>query len=273
MRDATRDFVTRLFIYTNTLADTNVAQHVDVDGFRRNAQNKPLTNEDAYMQSISRARLLVRRLEATTQALYDGGGMLLLAAQLPLHMSASIIPAISALTDHIGSSVEIIEDLYTVGHEQATLASEDQVDFDYRGSISWRMSRLSMINAFDGSAIDSMTMLLNSDDSANASRDALTEDGEEMVGMEEAFSRGPRAGSNALATGGSIGESLAKSGTMSLESDARTRSGSKAESVNTLATRAGYDSESITTVTNPNNEGRSTGVNADLPDDDDEDRK
>ena len=62
-----------------SLGGINVAQHVDVDGIRPES-GLPSTSPQ-YMQTVEKARSLVRSLEAATQALYDDGMTLFMVVQ------------------------------------------------------------------------------------------------------------------------------------------------------------------------------------------------
>nr|VWO94819.1 Guanyl nucleotide exchange factor Sql2 [Ganoderma boninense] len=151
------------------LCGINVAYHVDVDGVRSDSSPQ-------YRQMVDRARNLVRTLEAATQALYDDGATLFMAAQ---HLSFSEFFARRDRTSLV-TSVEItapairancvlvaqtLESLLALGHDQASTSQGD-----YRNSIEWRTSR---INIADSSLTTISQLAENNDD--------------DLVDMEHAF--------------------------------------------------------------------------------------
>jgi len=131
------------------IADIHVARHVDIDGIHQGGDGI----NDHYSLSVENARLLVRNLETTVQAVYDDSSALLFTAQ-ELHDNDRNKPAgeqedqfdfLDGLSTSLRKNADLIkqdfEALLSVGHEQADIAQGD-----YNGSIDWRMSRISAIN-------------------------------------------------------------------------------------------------------------------------------
>lgn len=128
------------------IADIHVARHVDIDGIHQGGDGI----NDHYSLSVENARLLVRNLETTVQAVYDDSSALLFAAQR-LHendrnkLVGEQEDQLDGLSTSLRKNADLIkqdfEALLSVGHEQADIAQGD-----YNGSIDWRMSRISAIN-------------------------------------------------------------------------------------------------------------------------------
>jgi son of sevenless-like protein len=254
VRETSRDFLSRLFIFTNALADTNVAQHVDVDGLKRVADANAKGSEEAYRDSISRARFLIRRLEATIQALYDGGASLMLAAQAPIEASPLISTGIGTLSDNIARAVEQMEGLYAIGHEQANLFVTG-AQYDYAGSISWRLSRSSIMTPFDSATLPPGPMI--------ETRTPIAEDGEDFVDMEAAFS--PSARPSAPNGSHADQDSPSYNGTNELTVNGHRHSDS-------VASFTSHDAHSTTTIVADRQRLRSSSQSADLLDDEDGER-
>jgi son of sevenless-like protein len=143
--------VTQVSAFLTPTSDINIARHVDIDGIR---QGEVVAN-DQYSQSVDNARRLVRTLETVLQALYDDTAALHLTtqnirdsndgSQVPGDRESSydLLDKLStALSSNLSQCRQAIEAILSVGREQAELAAGD-----YRGSIEWRMSRLSVIHA------------------------------------------------------------------------------------------------------------------------------
>ncbi len=151
------------------LCGINVAYHVDVDGVRSDSSPQ-------YRQMVDKARQLVRTLEAATQALYDDGAMILMAAQ---HLSFSeffaqrdrtaLVNTVEITAPTIRSNsmlvAQTLESLLAIGHDQASTSQGD-----YRNSIEWRTSRINIADS-------SLTAISHLADS----------NGDDLVDMEHAF--------------------------------------------------------------------------------------
>lgn len=135
-----------------SLCGINVARHVDVDGIRPES-GLPSTSAQ-YMQLVDKARLLVRTLEVTTQALYDDGATIFIAVQalgrvelLSQRDRVAYLGSVELTAPFIRANcvtvAQTLENLLALGHDQAAISQGD-----YRNSIEWRMSR---INMADGS--------------------------------------------------------------------------------------------------------------------------
>lgn len=134
-----------------------MARHVDVDGIRQDGDS---AGNDLYLQTVDKARLLVRTLEAAVQALQDDSISILLATQTvadsefgqTLQERDIVYDSLDVLCTSLKSNIDLtlhtLEALLSVGHDQADMAQGD-----YNGSIEWRMSRLSVIDNRFGGAI------------------------------------------------------------------------------------------------------------------------
>lgn len=153
---------------------------MDIDGISHELGHVP---NDIYTQTVERARLLVRTLEAAVQSIYDDSSELLLTAQSvrPSEDGQSareredaydlLDALVTALHSNMGLVQQTLEALLSIGHDQADMAQGD-----YNGSIEWRMSRLSVIDTqFGGSH------------RLASSRTYDDADNEEVVDMELAF--------------------------------------------------------------------------------------
>jgi son of sevenless-like protein len=161
-------------------ADINLARTVDVDGINREGHLG-----DAYLQSVHKARTLVRTVEARLQSLNDDGGSLLLALTTPASQRTSptnvfserIRSLVASLKNNVVQAFQTLEALLAVGQEQAAKGPSD-----YRGSIEWRMSRIHNVDSSLGRTLLEL-----------ASEDDSYDEGEDLVDMEHAFGRKPVA--------------------------------------------------------------------------------
>jgi son of sevenless len=161
-------------------ADINLARTVDVDGINREGHTG-----DAYLQSVHKARTLVRTVEAHLQSLNDDGGSLLLAITTPASqrtsstntLSERIRSLVASLKNNVVQAFQTLEALLAVGQEQAAKGPSD-----YRGSIEWRMSRILNVDSNLGRTLQEL-----------ASEDDSYEEGEDLVDMEHALGRRPVA--------------------------------------------------------------------------------
>ena len=158
-------------------ADTNIARIVDIDGINREGRSG-----DAYLQSVHKARALVRAIEAYLQSLYDDGASLLLAITIPPSFwtgpssppSERVRSLIVSIKSNVAQTFQTLELLLSVGLEQAASGPSD-----YRGSIEWRMSR---ILATDNNLGRTLKELASEDESYD-------EEGEDLVDIAHAFGR------------------------------------------------------------------------------------
>ncbi|KAH8998550.1 ras GEF [Lactarius akahatsu] len=163
----------------SSFADVNLARTVDVDGINREGHSG-----DAYLQSVHKARALVRAVEAYLQSLYDDGASLLLVITTPssfwtgpLSPPSERVRSLSvSIKNNVAQTFQSLEALLSVGQEQAANGPSD-----YRGSIEWRMSR---ILTGDNNLGRTLKELAFEDDSYD-------EEGEDLVDIEHAFGRKP----------------------------------------------------------------------------------
>ena len=175
-----RDFLSMLSECIDYISTIHVARHVDVDGF--NVDTGATPNRELYLQTVDKAKRLVRRLEVAVQAVYDEGASILMALQT-LRLATTDFPTswhqLSALAailqTNLGVVCEVLEALLTVGHDQADLGQGE-----YNGSIEWRMSRVSIIES-------RIAAVATFPRAVSASSHSETED--EVVNMEIAFRR------------------------------------------------------------------------------------
>jgi son of sevenless len=161
-------------------ADINLARTVDVDGINREGHLG-----DVYLQSVHKARTLVRTVEAHLQSLNDDGGSLLLAITTPASQRTSpsnisserVRSLVASLKNNVVQAFQTLEALLAVGQEQAAKGPSD-----YRGSIEWRMSRILTVDSNLGRTLQEL-----------ASEDDSYDEGEDLVDMEHAFGRKPVA--------------------------------------------------------------------------------
>jgi son of sevenless len=118
----------------------NLARTVDVDGIKREGQAG-----DVYLQSVHKARTLVRTAEAYLQSLYDDGASLLLIITTATSSRIGLTSApcervrslAASLKNNVVQAFQTLEALLAVGQEQAVKGPSD-----FRRSIEWRASRI-----------------------------------------------------------------------------------------------------------------------------------
>jgi son of sevenless-like protein len=141
-------------------------------------------NRELYLQTIDKARRLVRKLEVAVQAVYDEGATILMALQT-LRSAMTDFPAswhqLLSLTAILQTNLEVVretfEALLSVGHDQAELGQGE-----YNGSIEWRMSRVSVIESRIAAVVTLPRI-------PGGSSQSETETEDEVVNMELAFRR------------------------------------------------------------------------------------
>lgn len=133
------------------VANIHIARHVDIDGFYSNVADAE--RAALYAQTVDKARLLARTLEAVVQALYDDAATLLLTIQRVRRLTYRVsrqdrdfqseyLDAISgSLKSNLQFLMQTLDTLLSLGHDQADMAQGE-----YTGAIEWRMSRLSIID-------------------------------------------------------------------------------------------------------------------------------
>lgn len=174
------DFLSRLSECIDYISTVHVARHVDVDGF--NVDTGATPNRELYLQTVDKAKRLVRKLEVAVQAVYDEGASILMALQT-LRSATTDFPTtwhlLLSLTlilqTNLGVVCEGFEALLSVGHDQAELGQGE-----YNGSIEWRMSRVSIIES-------RIAAVATFPRTVGASSQSEGED--EVVNMELAFRR------------------------------------------------------------------------------------
>ncbi|KAF5345546.1 hypothetical protein D9758_012020 [Tetrapyrgos nigripes] len=188
------EVVSEITSFVTFVSDIHIARHVDIDGLAPDSE--PSLNE-LYARTVDQARLLVRTVEAAVQAVYDDCMRLFIQAQSlrkgengQTSLEQSTSPDVLKLTiTHLKSNLSLVqrtlEGLLSVGHEQA-----DMSNGDYFGSIERRMSRQSLIGVQFGGALRPLSILPG----------ALNE--EDIVGMEDAFSRPAPKLQNKQSSGG-----------------------------------------------------------------------
>ena len=148
-----REVVARISSFLVFAADIHVARHVDIDGIGQEGS----TSSADYMQTVDNARLLVRTLEAVVQSIYDDCSVLLLTIQSvrgsdagqEKHYTYECLDALSSsLSSNLRLVVQTLDNLLSVGHDQAEMAPGE-----YTGSIDQRMSRISMRPIADSTVI------------------------------------------------------------------------------------------------------------------------
>ncbi|KAG2145892.1 ras guanine nucleotide exchange factor domain-containing protein [Suillus clintonianus] len=134
------------------VANIHIARHVDIDGFYSNIADAE--RAALYTQTVDKARLLTRTLEAVVQALYDDAATLLLSMQRVRRLTyrtsrqdrdlqCEYLDAISvSLKSNLQFLMQTLDTLLSLGHDQADMAQGE-----YSGAIEWRMSRLSIIDS------------------------------------------------------------------------------------------------------------------------------
>ncbi|GBE84886.1 ras GEF [Sparassis crispa] len=127
----------------DVVGSLNVAHHVDIDGVRMELAQSPVQIQ--YMQTVERARLLVRTMEASVQSLYDDGASFLMAAQSghAPHYSqnpSAYLDYLDALTAALMMNANVViqslDALLAVGFDQSNIGQGD-----YNTSIEWRRRR------------------------------------------------------------------------------------------------------------------------------------
>ncbi|KAJ7645538.1 ras guanine nucleotide exchange factor domain-containing protein [Mycena polygramma] len=161
VRNHTRNLIARISLFLKSASNVHVARHVDIDGIRQDTG--PVPNE-MYVQTVQKARALIRTLEHALQSLYDESVSILLTAQSlrdvdpgqSLQARDMSLDYLRTLSASLKANIEVVnqtfEALLAVGHEQADVAQGD-----YNGSIDWRMSRLSVIDTQLGGALRPMS--------------------------------------------------------------------------------------------------------------------
>lgn len=161
------------------VANIHIARHVDIDGFFSDTADAE--RAALYSQTVDRARLLTRTLEAVAQALYDDAAILLLMMQRVRHLTrrasrqdrdlqCEYLDAIStSLKSNLQFLMQTLDALLSLGHDQADMAQGE-----YTSAIELRMSRLSFID----SRFDARPMSLV---------DPMDPESEDIVDIEVAF--------------------------------------------------------------------------------------
>ncbi|KAI0916974.1 hypothetical protein AcW2_007229 [Taiwanofungus camphoratus] len=141
VRRDSQSVVAQLSSFLDYVGNIDVARHVDVDGVRLESGSS--AGHVQYMQTVEKARLLVRTLEAATESLYDDGVAFFMAMQsMPDNMRNPEDPRdyIDALTVAVMANANVVvqslEALVAVGFDQSDISQND-----YRSSIEWRRSR------------------------------------------------------------------------------------------------------------------------------------
>ncbi|KAF9816905.1 hypothetical protein IEO21_03779 [Rhodonia placenta] len=209
------------------VGNIDVARHVDVDGVRLELGQSIIHIQ--YMETVEKARLLVRTMEAALQSLYDDGTTLLLAAQdlgrTDLDDTGRITQRdymdalVAGIIANANVAVQSLEALLGVGFDQSDISQTD-----YANSIEWRKSR------------------------------PVEMHGEEVVDLEMALGRpGTRVTSpmDAHPSQSTLFYESSQSSQASLDMMARSRSGSVADSAATPTWPATEPSESGTLVSHP----------------------
>ncbi|KAH7926456.1 ras GEF [Leucogyrophana mollusca] len=149
---ASQDVLGELFDLLLFVGDIHIARHVDIDGFYSEPESGG--NGALYIQTVDKARLLIRTLESVVQSLYDDAATLLLSTQRVRRSALNRLwkerDAHYEYLDAVATSLEsnlqflaqTLDALLSVGHDQADMAQGE-----YTGSIEWRMSRLSIIDS------------------------------------------------------------------------------------------------------------------------------
>ncbi|KAG1765912.1 ras guanine nucleotide exchange factor domain-containing protein [Suillus occidentalis] len=148
---AGRELLSSLSSLLLFVANIHIARHVDIDGFYSNMADAE--RAALYAQTVDKARLLIRTLEAVVQALYDDTATLLLTLQRVRRLTYRVsrqddpqyeyLDAISvSLKSNLQFLMQTIDTLLSLGNDQADMAQGE-----YTGAIEWRMSRLSIIDS------------------------------------------------------------------------------------------------------------------------------
>jgi hypothetical protein len=133
--NSSQNFLSRLLIFVNALTDTDVAWYVEVEGTPSNSKTGA---ETVYTDSNQRTRVLLRKLEALIQSIYEREGILLVATQEHNNKPfTDIIP----FMEQVSESVLVLEQLYEIGRKHAArLASGGDEGFDNQISTSRKVS-------------------------------------------------------------------------------------------------------------------------------------
>ncbi|KAH8104489.1 ras GEF [Cristinia sonorae] len=132
--------------FLTSVNDVNIAQHVDVDGVQSG-------NHSQYMQTVEKARVLLRTLEASVQALFDDSVLLFVTiGEQGMSDNGSerdriaryehVDALLAAIRSNLGVILSALDALVAVGLDQAEISQQT-----YRNSIEWRRSRISMIDS------------------------------------------------------------------------------------------------------------------------------
>jgi len=149
---ASRELLSGLASLLLFVANIHIARHVDIDGVYSDTADAERAT--LYSQTVDRARLLTRMLEAVVQALYDDAATLLLTIQRVRHLTrrasrqdrdlqCEYLDAIStSLKSNLQFLMQTLDALLSLGHDQADMAQGE-----YTSAIELRMSRLSIIDS------------------------------------------------------------------------------------------------------------------------------
>lgn len=152
MWSAGRELLSGLSSFLLFVANIHIARHVDVDGFYSDTADAERAT--LYSQTVDRARLLARTLEAVVQALYDDASTLLLTMQRVRHLTrrasqqdrdlqCEYLDAIStSIKSNLQFLMQTLDALLSLGQDQADMAQGE-----YTSAIELRMSRLSIIDS------------------------------------------------------------------------------------------------------------------------------
>ena len=170
----------------SVIADINIAQDLDIDGLRRPGGRSGPSAQTEYFDSVAQARVLLRRLEVTTQALYDCGSSMLLAAQsapsdLVTSGRADEDQTVTVLDTFIDMLQNELQQVSVILHALAEIGRR-QVDFagrqGPRGSMEWRSSHFNVLSG--GQRFSNLFDNL---------REEEVDEGEDVVDMNFAFSK------------------------------------------------------------------------------------
>ncbi|PFH53392.1 hypothetical protein AMATHDRAFT_1447 [Amanita thiersii Skay4041] len=152
-----QELIAEISAMLSFIADIHVARHIDIDGLPMDG-NPP---SELYLVTVERARLLVRTLEASVQAVYDVGVALLMTTQTISASEfgqsrldkATTYERLDGLCVSLKANMDLVQQtldaILGVGHEQAETAQGE-----YNGSIEWRMSKVSTVHKGDQLATD-----------------------------------------------------------------------------------------------------------------------
>ena len=131
--------------FLSSVNDINIAHLVDIDGVQ--AANHP-----QYLQTVEKARILLRTLEASVQALFDDSASLLViieAHRTPYAVTERerisqyeyVDAMLASIRSNLGVVISVLDSLVAIGHDQAEVGQQS-----YRNSIEWRRSRISIVD-------------------------------------------------------------------------------------------------------------------------------